>query len=115
MNAIAAGEKFFGLLELDAEGTVLYSRIEGDANGFNLAPNIRGRNFFDDVARFRNVDEFRRSIENFRRSSAQAESIIFTCQYEDGPQPVRVLLARVRERPDRETTKSVLVHIRKAH
>jgi hypothetical protein len=107
-------QKFFGLVELGTDGTVLYSRIEKDDHAHYPVPNITGRNFFSEVAPFQNIEEFQKCLDNFSRSSQQANSIPFTCQYEDGPVRVKVLLARVRERSANDVTKSILVHIRKA-
>jgi hypothetical protein len=109
-----AEQKFFGLVELGADGTVLYSRIERDGVRQYPATNITGRNFYSEVAPFRNVEEFQECLDGFTRSSQQAHSIFFICQYEDGPVRVKVLLARIRERSADEVTKSILVHIRKA-
>ncbi len=110
-----AGGKFYGLLELDAAGTVLYSRVEPDgASSGATSPDMTGRNFYTEVAPFRNVDEFRQQLDLFRRGQQPASSFDFTCEYEDGPLTVRVLLARIRERAERDTTKSILAHIRKA-
>ena len=109
-----ANQKFFGLLELDASGQVLYSRIERDGRAEGPAVDITGRNFFSEVAPFKNVGEFQRCLDSFSKSSQQANSIHFTCQYEDGPQNVKVLLARIRERSEHDRTKALLVHIRKA-
>ena len=107
--------RFFGLLELDAAGTVLYYRIEGNSDkGAGALPDISGSNFFTEVAPFANREEFRRLVESFRTREASSESLNFTCQFADGAEPVRVLLARVRERTDDNCTKSVLVHIRQA-
>lgn len=114
MNApVIASQKFFGLLELDADGLVLYSRIERDADWHHPAPNITGCNFYSEVASFQNIEEFHRCLNNFSRSAQAADTIPFTCQYEDGPVLVKVLLARVRERSEQDMTKSILVHIRK--
>lgn len=110
---VIASQKFFGLLELDADGTVLYSRIERGADWQHPAHNITGRNFYSDVAPFRNVEEFHQCLDNFSRGSQPANTIPFTCQYEDGPVLVKVLLARVRERSEHDLNKSILVHIRK--
>lgn len=107
--------KLFGLVELDAAGTVLYTRIEPDGTPQpGAAPDYTGRNFYAEVAPFRNVVEFRQLLESFGRGSQPAFSTDFTCDYEDGPVPVRVLLARIRERSEADATKSVLVHIRRA-
>jgi hypothetical protein len=111
---VPISQKFFGLVELGTDGTVLYSRIESDGGGQSSAPEVTGRNFYSEVASFRNVGEFRECLDCFRRSSQQAASIPFTCQYEDGPVRVKVLLARMQERSAHDVTKSLLVHIRKA-
>ena len=107
--------KLFGLLELDAAGTVLYSRFESDGATGWPSPDVTGRNFYTEVAPFQNVGEFRRELDSFSNGSQPSQSITFTCQYADGPLTVRVLLARIRERSQRDVTKSILVHIRKAH
>ena len=112
-NAFA--RKLFGLVELDAAGSVLYTRIESPgAAQPGVAPDYTGLNFYTEVAPFRNVAEFRTLLERFSRGSQAAQSIDFTCDYEDGPLPVRVLLARIRERAEADVTKSILVHIRRA-
>jgi hypothetical protein len=108
-------EKFYGLVELDPSGTVLYSRVEFDDSGADRSrPDLTGLNFYAEVAPFRNVVEFRRQLESFSRGQQPASSLDFTCEYDDGPLTVRILLARIRERSEQNTTKSILVHIRKA-
>ena len=104
----------FGLVEIDAAGTVLYSRFEGDGAAGWPSPEVTGRNFYTEVASFQNVGEFREQLDSFSKGSQPARSMDFTCHYADGPLPVRVLLARIRERTQRDVTKSILVHIRKA-
>ena len=111
---ILSHEKIFGLLELDAAGRVLYSRLEGDGNLDGSAADVAGRNFFSEVAPFMNVEEFHQRLDNFNRSSAQAERFVFNCDYEDGAVPVRVLLARNSSRSNDYRTKSLLVHIKRA-
>lgn len=111
---VIADQKFFGLLELGPDGTVLYSRRERDGGPRFPAESITGRNFYSDCAPFRNIAEFQKCLDSFARSSRPAESILFTCQYEDGPVLVKVLLARIRERSADDVMKSILVHIRKA-
>lgn len=107
--------KLFGLVEIDAAGTVLYTRIEPDGTPRPAQlPDYAGRNFYQEVAPFRNVAEFRDQLERFSRGSQPAFTFDFTCDYEDGPISVRVLLARIRERSQADETKSVLVHIRRA-
>jgi hypothetical protein len=107
-------QKLFGLFELDAEGNVLYSRLEPEGDGNNGGtPNVAGRNFFETLAPFGNVEELRRRVNNFAQSEGQADNFHFSCQSPDGPLLVKVLLARISERADGARTKSILVHIRK--
>lgn len=113
-SVIQSQPKLFGLLELDGAGTILYSRLEGRGNFDNPAADVAGRNFYSEVAPFINVEEFHQRLDNFKLSAAQALSFVFTCAYEDGAVPVRVLLARIRERNNGNHTKSLLVHIKKA-
>lgn len=100
--------KLYGLVELDAAGTVLYTRFEADGAPRDCA----GLNFYTEVAPFRNVVEFRQMLDDFRRGSQPAHSTDFNCDYEDGPVHVRVLFARIRERSRTDSTGSILVHIR---
>jgi hypothetical protein len=107
-------QKLFGLFELDPAGTVLYSRVEPDGHSSSTRTDVAGHNFFDEVAPFENVEEFRQHISDFTLSSGQADNFNFTCRMNDDSLPVRVLLARIRERSNGARTKSILVHIRKA-
>ena len=84
--------------------------IEGDGTG----PDMSGRNFYEEVAPFENVAEFRRLVNEFAHGASPADSFKFDCRYEDCVHPIKVLLARIRERLNHDRTKSVLVHIRKA-
>jgi hypothetical protein len=112
-TSILNEQKLFGLFELDSAGTVLYSRIETDGRSIAAAPNVEGHNFFDEVAPFENAEELRRRVSSFTSGDGQADNFQFTCQYNDDFLPVKILLARIRERTNGNHTKSILVHIRK--
>ncbi len=112
-HAGLATQKFFGLLELDNAGTVLYSRIEPDGQPPVAATDVAGRNFYEEVAPFENVEEFRQRVAQFARSAIPADNFDFECRYEGCALPVRVLLARICERLNQSRTKSVLVYIRR--
>lgn len=107
-------QKLYGLIEIDPAGTVLYTRFEGEGAAYYSARDCTGRDFYAEVAPFRNAVEFRQRLDDFRRGPQAAHSMDFTCEYADGPLAVRVLLARIRERSEYDVTKSILVHIRKA-
>jgi hypothetical protein len=110
--SLLTAQELLGLFELDGTGKVLYYRMEsgGELGGMSL--DMAGHNFYDEVAPFENVEEFRRCVTEFTRGAKAADSFDFDCHYEDSDHPVRVLLARIRERLNRNNTKSVLVHIR---
>jgi hypothetical protein len=110
-SLILAPQKLFGLLELDPQGTVVFSKLEGDEE-LSGAADIVGHNFFSEVATFLNVAEFRQRFETFDSKPEPSSSFMFNCDYEDGAVPVRVLLARLRE--DTKYPGSVLVYIKKA-
>lgn len=112
--SLLIGEELLGLFELDEVGTVLYSRIEPDKEPGGRGPDMAGRNFYDEVATFENVEEFRRLVTEFTRGAGLADSLRFDCRYAGRVHPVRVLLARISERTSNGRAKSVLVHIRKA-
>ncbi|HEY0404157.1 MAG TPA: hypothetical protein VGC89_00410 [Pyrinomonadaceae bacterium] len=111
--SLLSQQKLFGLFELDPAGNVLYSRIEPDGDNNAVAPDVAGRNFFDDVAPQESAEELRRRITVFTHSEVQADNFHFSCQCGDGPLLVKVLLARICERSNGRQTKSILVHIRK--
>src|SRR5215213_10459328 len=109
---LAPSRKLYGLIEIDAAGTVLYTRFEGDGASHFSARDFAGRNFYTEVVPFGDVAEFRQRLDDFRRGPLTVHSMDFTCEYGDGPLAVRVLLARIRERSEEDVTKSILVHIR---
>jgi hypothetical protein len=113
MSSLILGpRKLFGLLELDLQGTVIFSKLEGDEK-LAKAAEVVGRNFFSEVATFLNVSEFRQHFETFDNyPHSGSSSFMFNCDYEDGTVPVKVFLARLRE--DTKYPVSVLVYIKKA-
>jgi len=113
--SLLTAQEPLGLFELDAAGKVLYHRSEVSAEPSRTAPDMTGTNFYDDVARFENVENFRRCVAEFISGSKAADSFDFDCHYEGSNHPVRVLLARICEHLDRDITRSVLVHIRRVN
>ena len=107
--SLLTAQQLLGLFELDALGKVLYYRM--DAVG--TSPDMTGHNFYDEVAPFENVEEFRQCVTDFTQGEKAADSFDFDCHYRGSDHPVRVLLARISERVNRHKTKSVLVHIRR--
>ena len=102
--------KVLGVFELDENGNILYSSLEGGNGSASLETIIKGRNFFAEIADFTNVEQFRRLFNVFRLGDSPASGFDFTCDYPDGPTNVRVLLARSQKD---STHDSFLVHLRK--
>lgn len=110
--SLLSSQELYGLFELDSAGTVLYSRHEPLGNNEEW-PGTAGRNFYDDVIPFQNVEEFRRCVSDFTNGPKLADSFQFNCVYKGLATPCKVLLARIRDRVNDRTTKSVLVHLRR--
>jgi len=114
MNAVVnIPDKLFGFFELDTAGTVLYSRTTCDSN-HSVFLDLNGRNFFEELVKFENREEFRRLVNHFVDSETQADSFTFTCCCDEGLMPIRVLLARLRALRDGEQKTLTLLHIRRA-
>lgn len=107
--SLLTAQELFGLFELDALGKVLYYQMDSAGT----SPDMTGHNFYDEVAPFENVEEFRQCVTDFTLGAKAADSFDFDCQYDGSDYPVRVLLARISERVNLNNTKSVLVHIRR--
>ena len=105
---ILTAPELLGLFELDDAGKVLYYRMDSAGT----SPDMTGHNFYDEVAPFENVEQFRQCVTDFTRGAKAADSFDFDCHYDGSDNPVRVLLARICERVNLNNTKSVLVHIR---
>jgi hypothetical protein len=106
-------QEVLGLFELDAAGKVLYYRNDGAGEPDATPPDIVGHNFYNEVAHFENVEEFRRCVTEFIRSATAADSFDFECRYGSFAHRVKVLLARISESVNRENTKSVLVYLKR--
>jgi len=72
--------ELLGLFELDDSGKVLYYRndLDGEPNS-DASPDIVGQNFYNEVAPFENVEEFRHCVNEFTRSATAADSFDFEC------------------------------------
>lgn len=111
--SLVTAQELLGLFELDGTGKILYYRKDSREKSVGFSLEMAGHNFYDEVAPFENVEQFRRCVVEFTRGAKAADSFDFDCHYEDSDHPVRVLLARISERLNRNNTKSVLMHIRR--
>jgi len=106
-------QELLGLFELDDAGKVLYYRKDLGGEPSGTSPDIVGQNFYNEVAHFENVEEFRRCVTEFTRSATAADSFYFDCRYGGSAQRVKVLLARISESVNRENTRSILVYLKR--
>jgi DNA polymerase II large subunit len=111
--SLLTAQELLGLFELDDAGKVLYYRkdLAGEPDG-GSSMDIVGHNFYNEVARFENVEEFRRFVTEFTRSATAADSFNFECRYDGSAHRVKVLLARICESVNRNKTKSILVYLK---
>ena len=108
-----SAQELLGLFELDAAGKVLYYRLDSAGETGGTSPDIVGRNFYNEVAGFENVEDFRRCVTEFTSSDTAADSFDFECRYGDFAHRMKVLLARICESENRRNTKSVLVYLKR--
>ena len=102
-----------GLFELDAEGTIVYSRLRKNRNWLESEPCAVGCNFFDEIAQFENVEDFRRRFRYFVKGSNSIENFNFDFRFAENAVPMRVMLVRVTEHGRKERAALVIVDIRK--
>jgi hypothetical protein len=112
--SVRTAQELLGLFELDDAGKVLYYRKDSgtEPNG-GTPPDIVGHNFYNEVAHFENVDEFRRCVTEFISSATAADSFDFECRYGSSAQRIKVLLARICESVNRKNTKSILMYLKR--
>jgi hypothetical protein len=106
-------QELLGLFELDHAGKILYHRTDVDRETGGTSQDIVGQNFYNEVARFENVEDFRRCVTEFISSATPANSFEFECRYGGSAQRVKVLLARITESVNRNNMKSVLVYLKR--
>ena len=103
-----------GLFELDTSGKVMYSKVQSDGLSSNPRNNFVGRNFFDEIAPFNNIEEFRRRFRYFAQSPDSAQKFNFTCQFDENPVEVKVLMTHISEWDFDARAKLIIVDIRRA-
>ena len=111
--SLLTAQELLGLFELDAAGKVLYYRMEPGGEPDHASLDMAGHDFYDEVAPFENVEEFRRCVTEFTRSATAADSFDFECRYGSSAHRVKVLLARICESVNPQNTKSILVYLKR--
>ncbi|MGI8556558.1 MAG: hypothetical protein ACR2LT_09425 [Pyrinomonadaceae bacterium] len=102
-----------GLFEINDEGTVLYCRAFAEKFFYEKSAASVGRNFFDDVAPFENMEELRRHFNKFIKSHSSTTNFSFNCRIKSRSIPAKVMLVRIVERSNTERAEFTIVDIRK--
>jgi hypothetical protein len=87
-------EKTFWVVELEQDGTVLYSRPHIVEFGDKAVAVSEGLNFFEEVAGLIDVAGCRQNFQSFVHARAAAKSFIWELKRPSGPAKVRVLMTR---------------------
>jgi hypothetical protein len=87
-----------GFHELDASGTVLYSRPKHDGKLDKLDQRYVGLNFFEKIFVCPNSESLRRRFADFVSSRNTSETFIFSCRIAENIVSLRVMFVRVSER-----------------
>ncbi|MDQ3653348.1 MAG: hypothetical protein M3458_24305 [Acidobacteriota bacterium] len=101
----------FGLLELDATGTVLlYEPVKEWKS--NLTPkSVTGLNFFTEIVPFSQVRELQYRFDTFISNGVAEERFTLSLPYNHGQVRVRFLLARLSKQARRGLERMAIVQI----
>src|SRR5215210_2318425 len=103
--AIFQQQELFGLFELDEFGTILYSRVESSSRLGETVSDLTGKNFFKEIAVFADADAMRKKLSGFRSGTSVADTFRSLYTHEDSHFPVKILLARIRDKGNSAQTK----------
>jgi photoactive yellow protein len=101
----------FGLLELDAAGTVIRYSPAAEQNAPAHSQDIVGRNFFTEVAPCEQVNEVKSRFLAFMAFGDAVQKFSITCPGEDESVKIQIMLARVTELLDERRERLALVRI----
>ena len=101
----------FGLLELDATGTVIHYSPAAAQNLSPPAQDILGRNFFNEVAPIEQVQDFRERFHGFMMHGEATHKFSTTFPLDGGSVKVQILLAHVTENSTYGRQRLALVRI----
>lgn len=101
----------FGLLELDAAGTVIRYSPAAEDNSPVPSQEILGRNFFTEVAPCEQVNEIRSRFLAFMAFGDAVQKFSITCPGEEESIKIQIMLARVTEMMQEGRERLALVRI----
>ena len=101
----------FGLLELDAAGTVIRYSPAAEQNSPIQAQDILGRNFFTEVAPCEQVSEVKSRFLAFMAFGDAVQKFSIICPVEQRNIKIQIMLARVTETGEHGRERLALVRI----
>lgn len=103
-----------GLFELDTAGNIRYLRTASSSIAVNETSDSVGRNFFDEIAPLKNIEDLRRRFRYFVQNSEEAQKFNFICEFDDNTAEVKVLLTQIyqNERELNSHDKLIIMDIR---
>lgn len=84
----------YGLFELERNGKIVYTRYRKNNQLIAVRPHLVGLNFFEDIADFENVTEFKCHFDNFFKSNQISDNFIFDCRFDSEIVPIRVMMLK---------------------
>lgn len=110
--AMLSEELPLGLVELKADGTVLYYNRDTRDDSRGVVPEMVGRNLFAEVMPAAQGEQLRLLVRGFLDSHAPAQSHLLSLARGGVMTDFRVMLARLHGHALRQEHESVLMHIR---
>lgn len=100
----------YGLIELDTVGTVVRYSPASEQSAHD-APNIVGRNFFNEVAPFAEVKELKGRFLSFMALGDAIERLTIKVPFNEQSLKIQILLARITEQTERGRERLALVRL----
>lgn len=102
----------FWVVELEDDGTVIYSRPSIMKTGDGSETDLEGHNFFEEVLGFEDIARCRRHFKSFIDSNKAAERFVWRCSSPDGTMDTKVLMTRGFQTGYDHSTGVVMMEIR---
>lgn len=101
----------FGLLELDAVGTVVRYSPAFEQNPIVKSDDVLGRNFFTEVLPAPEIKDHQARFRLFMAQGQTRDQFSTTFSSEEGQIKVQILLARITEKSEQGSERLALVRI----
>lgn len=101
----------FGTFELDAAGTIIHYSPATEKRHDGLPANILGRNFFERLARVREVEELKRRFLHFMANGTSFERFTVNFPHNQESVKVQIVMAHVSEKSENGRERFALVRV----